>query len=247
MVASGLPLVHSKGVTRTPRLLVEYENASLPGKTDFLHLSVFADEHGVTRGFRSAVFPAPFAFRDGLLSLLDGRPVSVDHQAIFTRLQISFADLCGLGNVDGLGEWFCEEWHRRCQSGCQRYTAENRIEFHACQLPFRQDRVSLVLSWHKPNRVLTRVLGASSLTRKTPRSSWTNGRKDCVSSPRGCHRGVFSFDPLPCLRSSSGCTCIDEPGPANVSSAIRFSSLIFLIFCSVSACSLSSRSSFTFV
>jgi hypothetical protein len=67
------------------------------------------------------------------------------------------------------------------------------MEFHACQLPFRQDRVSRLLAaagWTE----LTRVLGASSLTRKTPRSSWTNGRKDCVSLPRGCHRGVFAFD-----------------------------------------------------
>jgi hypothetical protein len=50
-----------------------------------------------------------------------------------------------------------------------------------------------------------------------------------------CHRPAaatagFLLEPLPCLRSSSGCTCIDEPAPANVSSAIGFSYLIFLIF-----------------
>jgi hypothetical protein len=106
------------------------------------------------------------------------------------------------------------------------------MEFHACQLPFRQDRVSRLLAaagWTE----LTRVLGASSLTRKTPRSSWTNGRKDCVSSPRGCHRGVFLVIPLACLRSSTGCTCIDESAPANVSPPIVFSSGILLIICFV--------------
>jgi len=42
---SSLPLVHSKEVTKTPRLLTKYENASFSGKTDFLDLAVFADEH----------------------------------------------------------------------------------------------------------------------------------------------------------------------------------------------------------
>lgn len=42
---SSLPLVHSKGVTKTPRLLAKYENTSFSGKTDFLDLAVFADEH----------------------------------------------------------------------------------------------------------------------------------------------------------------------------------------------------------
>jgi hypothetical protein len=45
-VTRSLPLVHSKGVTRTPGLIVEYENAGLPRKTDFLHLPV-ADEYGI--------------------------------------------------------------------------------------------------------------------------------------------------------------------------------------------------------
>src|ERR1700730_578568 len=124
-IANSLPLVQSKGVTETPRLLVEYKNASLPRETNFFHLAVFADQHRIIRRFRGAIFPAAFALRDGLFSLLDGRFVSVDQQAIFTSLQISFADLCRLGDVDGLGERFCEEWHRRYQSGCQGYTAEN--------------------------------------------------------------------------------------------------------------------------
>jgi hypothetical protein len=200
MRAASLSSIRRK--SRTSPLFAKHENASLSREANFLHLAVFADEHGIHRGLCGSVFPAPFAFGDRLPSLLHGRLGSIDQQAIFTCLQISLADLCRLGDVDGFADWFCEERHGRDQSGCQRHTAENRIEFHACQLPFRQDRVSL--SCHKRNRVLTRVLRASSLTRKTPRSSWTNGRKDCVSSPRGCHRGVFVVIPLACLRSFTG-------------------------------------------
>src|SRR5271168_2260121 len=40
--------------------------------------------------------------------------------------------------------------------------------------------------------LLTRGRRASSLRPEDTTSSWTNGRKDCVSRPRGCHRGVFS-------------------------------------------------------
>lgn len=192
-----LPLDHSKRVAITPGLFAKHENAILPAKPHFFHLAVLPDEHGITLRFRISVFPAPFAFRQNLLSLLDSRSISVDHQAVLTCLQIGFADLCRLGDIDGLGERLCEERHRRNQSGRQRHTAENRIEFHACQLPFRRDRVSQISGCRMQNRVLTRVIRASSLTRKTPRSSWTNGRKDYVSSPRGCHRGVFHF--IPCF------------------------------------------------
>jgi len=41
-------------------------------------------------------------------------------------------------------------------------------------------------------RELTRMWRTSTLAREDTYSSWTNGRKDCVSQPRGCHRGVFS-------------------------------------------------------
>lgn len=140
--ASSFPLVDAKGVTETAGLLVEYEDASLSRKADFLNLAVFADKHGIARGFGSAVFPASFAFGDDLVPLFDGSFVSVDLQAVLTGAQIRFADLCGLGDVDGLAEWFCEERYGRYQSGCQSQTAENRVKFHACQLPFRQDRVS---------------------------------------------------------------------------------------------------------
>ena len=53
-----------------------------------------------------------------------------------------------------------------------------------------------------------------------------------MSTPRGCHRGVFLVKALACLRSATGCTCIDEPGPWNVSWAIGISSVLFLIFAS---------------
>jgi hypothetical protein len=43
----GLSLVSGKGITGTPRLFVEHENAGLAGKTDFLHLPVFAEEQRI--------------------------------------------------------------------------------------------------------------------------------------------------------------------------------------------------------
>ena len=55
----------------------------------------------------------------------------------------------------------------------------------------------------------------SNLAREDTYSSWTNGRKDCVSWPRGCHRGVFLI-----LAKNSpvlSCTRIDESPWANVS------------------------------
>ena len=45
----GLPLVHSKGVTKTPPLLVKNENAGFSRKTDFLHLPVLPNEHRIIR------------------------------------------------------------------------------------------------------------------------------------------------------------------------------------------------------
>jgi len=49
---------------------------------------------------------------------------------------------------------------------------------------------------------LTHEPRASSLARLDTYSSWTNGRKDCVSWPRGCHRGVFFWISVeqPCKR-----------------------------------------------
>src|SRR5437667_5995037 len=63
---------------------------------------------------------------------------------------------------------------------------------------------------------LTRARRASSLAREDTSSSWTNGRKDCVSQPRGCHRGVF-FQNLAKNSRIASCTCIDESFRENVS------------------------------
>ena len=42
-----LPLVHSKGVTETPCLIAENENALLACETHFLDLSRLAQKHGI--------------------------------------------------------------------------------------------------------------------------------------------------------------------------------------------------------
>ena len=63
---------------------------------------------------------------------------------------------------------------------------------------------------------LTRARRASSLAREDTFSSWTNGRKDCVSRPRGCHRGVF-FQNLAKNSRIASCTGIDESLRENVS------------------------------
>jgi len=55
----------------------------------------------------------------------------------------------------------------------------------------------------------------STLAREDTNSSWTNGRKDCVSWPRGCHRGVFLI--LAKNSRVTSCTRIDESQGANVS------------------------------
>jgi len=54
----------------------------------------------------------------------------------------------------------------------------NRIESAALQA---------AIGWTE----LTRTWRTSTLAREDTYSSWANGRKDCVSRPRGCHRGVF--------------------------------------------------------
>jgi hypothetical protein len=42
-----LSLVSWKGITGSPRLFVKHEHAGLAGKTDFLHLPVFAEEQRI--------------------------------------------------------------------------------------------------------------------------------------------------------------------------------------------------------
>jgi len=64
-------------------------------------------------------------------------------------------------------------------------------------------------------RELTRMWRTSTLAREDTYSSWTNGRKDCVSRPRGCHRGVFLN--LAKNKPASGCIRIDESLGRNVS------------------------------
>jgi hypothetical protein len=59
----------------------------------------------------------------------------------------------------------------------------------------------------------------STLAREDTYSSWTNGRKDCVSRPRGCHRGVFLILAKNSLVIS--CTRIDEAPRANVSRLVQ--------------------------
>lgn len=73
-------------------LLAEYENAVFPRKTDFLHLAVLSDEHGIIRRLCRTVFPAPFGFGQHLVSFLNRGFVAVDQQAVLACLQISFAD-----------------------------------------------------------------------------------------------------------------------------------------------------------
>jgi hypothetical protein len=42
-----LSLVSWKGITGSPRLFVKHEHTGLAGKTDFLHLPVFAEEQRI--------------------------------------------------------------------------------------------------------------------------------------------------------------------------------------------------------
>src|SRR5713226_1712 len=79
-----LPLVPRKGVTDSPCSLAEDENTRLTGKADFLHLPIFAEEHGVILRLGATVFPATLGFRNNLLAFLDGGLVSFDLQTVFT-------------------------------------------------------------------------------------------------------------------------------------------------------------------
>jgi hypothetical protein len=89
-------------------------------------------------------------------------------------------------------------------------------EFVFMRVNFLSDGIeSAALQAGVGQRELTRTWRTSTLAREDTYSSWTNGRKDCVSWPRGCHRGVFLI-----LAKDSpviGCTRIDEPLGANVS------------------------------
>ena len=150
-----LPLVPGKEVTESSRLLAENKNTRLAGKAGFLHLPVFVNQQGVIRRLGAAVFPAPFGFGNNLFALLNGGLIAVNLKPVFARFQLGFAELGDLRNTDGLGEGFRKRWHCQGDGGQQGDTAEKRIGFHACQVPFGQDRVSRTAGCHRPDRVDT--------------------------------------------------------------------------------------------
>src|SRR6267142_1575731 len=186
-----LPLVPKEGVTKSPRLFAENKNTGLAREADFLHLPVLADQQGVVRGLGAAVFPAAFGFGNDVFALLDGGFRAFDLQTVFTGFQFGLAELCVLGDVDCLGKRLRECRYRQGDSGEQSDTAEEQFGFHACQLPFVQDRVSRTAGCRWLDGVDTRAAGEYSRPEDTS-SSWTIGRKDCVSQPRDSPRGAFS-------------------------------------------------------
>src|SRR5260370_16347091 len=123
-------------------LFAKHENALLSGEAHFLHLSVFAEQHRVVVGFRVAILPAPFAFGHHGFALLHGGFVAVDQQAVLTGLQVRLADLSGLPDAVGLADWLGTYGHGQRGSPQQHDTADKRVGFHACQLPFHWNRVS---------------------------------------------------------------------------------------------------------
>src|SRR5713226_776704 len=65
-------------------------------------------------------------------------------------------------------------------------------EFDFMRVNFLSNRIeSAAVRAVSGQRELTRMWRTSTLAREDTYSSWTNGRKDCVSRPRGCHRGGF--------------------------------------------------------
>ena len=80
----------------------------------------------------------------------------------------------------------------------------------------------------KLDSIDTHAVGEYSRPEDTT-SSWTNGRKDCVSPPRGCHRGVFFFSSH--LQPVNCCTRIDEGPDPNVSPQNQISRYFFRTYC----------------
>jgi hypothetical protein len=142
---------------------------------------------------RTESYAAAIRFRNDIFALLHGGFAAINHQAVLAGLEIGLSDLGVLREVDRFCERLGECWHRHCESGQQGETAEDRIAFHACH--HLSDRIESAGKRTIRERVLTRSARTSRLACKTHRSSWTNGRKDCVSTPRGCHRGVFPYKP----------------------------------------------------
>ena len=85
-------------------LFAKNENALLAGEAHFLHLAIFSEQHGVVAGLSVAIFPAAFALGDDGLAFLYRGFVAVDQEAVFTGLQISFAEFGGLGDANGLAD-----------------------------------------------------------------------------------------------------------------------------------------------
>jgi hypothetical protein len=145
-------------VGRNLRLFAKNKDAILAGKADFFDLAIFADQHGVCGCFRTAVFPASFRLGDQLFALLDSRFVAVDLEAIFAGLQFGFAELCGMGDADGLVDGLGDNGHRAGERSGKRQIAKNGMKFHACQLPFERIE-SAAPGSRRLNRVDTHVEG----------------------------------------------------------------------------------------
>ena len=117
-------------------LFAEDEDAFLAGEAYFLNLSIFSEQHGVIVGFCLALFPAAFAFGHNGFDFLYGGFVAVDQQAILTGLQVGLADFGALRNVDQFADGLGEYRNGECRDCQQRETSQERIGFHAGQLPF---------------------------------------------------------------------------------------------------------------
>src|SRR5205807_3955035 len=97
------PLVPRKQISERLDLLAENEHARLARETHFLHLAIFADEQGIIAGLGAAIFPAALGFGNHLTAFLYRGLAAVDQQTVFAGSQLSFADLGGLGKLDGFG------------------------------------------------------------------------------------------------------------------------------------------------
>lgn len=109
------PSVHK--TSDNPLLFAQDKHAGLASKADFLHLTILADEQGVIGGFDATVFPAALGLGNNLPAFLYGRFVAVDLQKVFTSLQLGFAELGALGDVNGLRKGFRKGRHGKCDGG----------------------------------------------------------------------------------------------------------------------------------
>src|SRR5438034_4994478 len=69
---------------------------------------------------------------------------------------------------------------------------QRKKELFFMRVKFLSERIeSAAIGRRAGEMELTRKRRTSSLAGEDTSSSWTNGRKSCVSRPRGCHRGGF--------------------------------------------------------